>query len=290
MTQLDTRLNAYRADLADLALAGRVDARRFVQGSPHRVTASQAPVREGPSLQAVQLSEALCGEAISVFEMSSDGWAWAQLQRDRYVGFVPAQALSAEAPAPTHKVSALRTLVFSAPDIKAPPLAGLPFGAEISVSGEAEDRNARYALLRSGGALVRQHLAPLDALESDWAAVAERFLGAPYLWGGKTSLGLDCSGLVQVALQACGFSAPRDTDMQERELGISLGSDVGPAQLERGDLVFWRGHVGIMLDERRMIHANALHMAVAIEPLRAAVDRLAQRGAPVSSIRRIEAR
>ena len=291
MKGLDARLNAFRPDLADLALRDRVDAARFVPGLPYRVTAAQAPVRSGPSAHSTLLTEALCGEAVRVFERNDDGWAWAQLRRDRYVGWMPADALSegeaAPAPTPTHKVSALRTLVFSGPDIKTPPLAGLPLGAELAVTGEAEDSNARYALVAPTGAVVRQHLAPLDARETDWTAVAERFLGTPYLWGGKTSLGIDCSGLVQVALQACGIAAPRDTDMQEAALGVPLEEGPAERRLERGDLVFWKGHVGIMLDAERLLHANAFHMAVAFEPLRAAAERLSVRGAAVTSIRRL---
>jgi cell wall-associated NlpC family hydrolase len=290
MTGLDGRLNAFRPDLADMALKHRVEAARFVPGLPYRVTVAQAPVRSGPSADRTLLTEALCGEAVLVFESKADGWAWAQLRRDNYVGWMPADSLSEGEPAPTHKVTALRTLVFSGPDIKTPPLAGLPLGAEIAVTGEAEDRNARYALVAPAGAVVRQHLAPLDAWESDWTAVAERFLGTPYLWGGKTSLGIDCSGLVQVALQACGIATPRDTDMQEAALGVPLEASAAEGRLRRGDLVFWKGHAGIMLDAERLLHANAFHMAVAIEPLRVAVERLSARGAAVTSIRRLASR
>jgi cell wall-associated NlpC family hydrolase len=290
MSRLDTRLNAFRPDLADMALKDRVEAARFVAGLPYRVTAAQAPVRSGPSADSALLTEALRGEAVLVFETNAEGWAWAQLRRDNYVGWLPASALREGEPPPTHKVSALRTLVFSGPDIKTPPLAGLPLGAEIAVTGEAEDRNARYALIAPAGAVVRQHLAPLDATESDWTAVAERFLGTPYLWGGKTSLGIDCSGLVQVALQVCGIAAPRDTDMQEAALGVRLEPSAAERRLRRGDLVFWKGHVGIMLDAERLLHANAFHMAVAIEPLRVTVERLSARGVPVASIRRLAGR
>jgi cell wall-associated NlpC family hydrolase len=290
MTGLDARLNAFRPDLADMALRHRVEASRFVPGLPHRVAAAQAPVRSAPSADSTLLTEALCGEAVLVFERNADGWAWVQLRRDNYVGWMPADCLGESEPAPTHKVSALRTLVFSGPDIKTRPLAGLPLGAEIAVTGEAEDRNARYALVAPAGAVVRQHLAPLDASESDWTAVAERFLGTPYLWGGKTSLGIDCSGLVQVALQACGIAAPRDTDMQEAAIAVPLEAGAAEGRLRRGDLVFWKGHVGIMVDAERLLHANAFHMAVAIEPLRVTVERLLARGAAVTSIRRLASR
>jgi cell wall-associated NlpC family hydrolase len=290
MTGLDARLNAFRPDLADMALKDRVEAARFVAGRPYRVTAAQAPVRSRPSADSTLLTEALRGEAVLVFETNAEGWAWAQLRRDNYVGWMPTEALSESEAAPTHKVSALRTLVFSGPDIKTPPLAGLPLGAAIAVTGEAEDRNARYALIAPAGAVVRQHLAPLDAKEEDWTAVAERFLGTPYLWGGKTSLGIDCSGLVQIALQACGIAAPRDTDMQEATLGVPLEAGAAEGRLRRGDLVFWKGHVGIMLDAERLLHANAFHMAVALEPLRVTVERLSAQGAAVTSIRRLASR
>ena len=171
-------------------------------------------------------------------------------------------------PAPTQKVRALRTFAFAGPDIKQPPLAALPLGAEVAVTGEAEDKNARYALISPAGAVVVQHLAPLDAVVPDWVAVAEMFLGTPYLWGGKTSLGIDCSGLVQVALREAGIAAPRDTDVQEAALGKALALGSGLPALRRGDLVFWKGHVGIMRDAENLLHANAHHMAVAVEPLR----------------------
>ena len=176
-----------------------------------RVAAPLAPVRREPSEAAPLDTEALRGELVTVFETSANGWAWIQLARDRYVGWIPAEALANTGREPTHKVSAIRTFAFSRPDIKSPPLAGLPLGACVTVIGEAEDRNARYFLIEPEGAIVVQHLVPLDHAESDWTGIADRFVGVPYLWGGKSSLGIDCSGLVQVALAACGIAAPRDS-------------------------------------------------------------------------------
>ena len=284
--ELDPRVNAMRADLADAALAGRVEAARFVPGAPRRIVAGHAPLRAAPSDDATMLSEALAGEAVQVFDTVGE-WAWVQLAADRYVGWVPAETLAADAPAPTHRVAALSTFAFARPDIKAPPLAALPLGAQVAVTGEAHDRNADYALIAPAGAVVTQHLASLDAVESDWTSVAERFVGTPYLWGGKTVAGIDCSGLVQVALQACGLDAPRDSDMQEQALGDPV--DWG-APLRRGDLVFWRGHVGLMIDAGTLLHANAHHMMVARESLQTASARFATRGLTPASIRRVAGR
>jgi len=284
---LDPRVNAFRPEIADVALKGRVKAARFVPGQALRVTAPQAPVRKAPSASARLDTEALCGEDVKVFETTSDGWVWAQLVRDDYVGWIPRAALAAPGPAPTHKVAALRTFAFSAPDIKSPPLCALPLGAKVAVIGEAEDKNASYALIAPHGAVVTQHLAALDAKEPDFVAVAERFLGVPYLWGGKTALGLDCSGLLQISLASAGISSPRDTDMQERALRENLPLGGGLPLLRRGDLVFWAGHVGIMRDATTLLHANAYHMAVASEPLATRVERLQKKGNPVTAVKRI---
>jgi cell wall-associated NlpC family hydrolase len=274
-----------RPDLADLTLQGEVAALRYVQGEVLRVTAPQAPLRREPSETARLDTEALYGELVSVFERPGD-WAWVQLAADRYVGWMPLTALENVASEPTHRVKALRTFVFSEPDIKSPPLAALPLGATVTVVSEAQDTNARYALIGSGGAIVRQHLEPLSARQADWVAVAELFLNTPYLWGGKTSLGIDCSALVQVALGACGIKAPRDSDMQEREVGVALPISVGLPPLKRGDFVFWRGHVGIMCDAETLLHANAHHMAVVAEPVAETVSRLGTSN-PVRAVKRI---
>ena len=178
----------------------------------------QAPLRHEPRPDAPLDTEALKGERVTIYDTDGEGWAWGQLAADGYVGWLPANALTLPGPPPTHKVVALRTLVFPGPSIKLPPLEALPFGARIAIARIVE----RMALTPAGAYLPAAHLAPIDENESDFVAVAERFVGVPYLWGGKTALGLDCSGLVQIALSACGISCPRDSDMQEAALGAPL--------------------------------------------------------------------
>lgn len=281
---LDRRLNAFRDDLADIRLRGQVEARRFVEGAPERVLTGTAPLRRAPRPDAALETEALFGEDVLVFETSEEGWSWVQLLRDGYVGWMPSTSLGADASTPTHRVTVPRTLVFPGPDIKLSPLAALPMGALVTARGEAEDRNASYVLAAPSGAVVRQHLGRVSEAAADFVAVAERFVAVPYLWGGKTQAGIDCSGLLQVALGMAGIEAPRDTDLQERTLGVRLA---GVEPLRRGDLVFWKGHVGMMLDGARLLHANAFHMMTASEPLAEAVARAETRGSAITSIRRL---
>ena len=274
MTDLDPRLHAFRPDLADIRLKGTVESARFVEGSPRRIVAAAAPIKRVPRSDAGLESEALRGESFMVFEDGAEGWSWGQLETDSYVGYVPTDALSTSAPEPTHRVAALRTFLYPGPDLKLPASACLSLGSRLALSGTVETRGTAYRLLTGGeGAVAEAHVVPLDAPpEGDFVAVAERFLGAPYLWGGRTSIGLDCSGLVQLSLMAAGHNAPRDTDLQETMLGHPV--DGGAPALHRGDLVFWRGHVGVMIDGEYMIHASGRQMAVVIEPLADAVARI----------------
>jgi len=281
---LDPRRNAMRPDLADRRLEGQVSADRFVDGVPRRIIAPLAPLRRHPAGNAPLDTEALFGEAVTVFDEDDEGWAWGQLQRDGYVGYLPSAALGMPGAGATHRVSVPRTLVFPGYDIKLPPLHDLPMGAQIAVVGAGQDHNAAYARIEPAGAVVVQHVVPLADLAADPVAVAEQFIGVPYLWGGKSASGLDCSGLVQIACLMAGVAAPRDTDMQERELGTRLA---GIEALRRGDLVFWKGHVGIMSDGTSLLHANAHHMSTTVEPLQDAIERLEERGASVTSVRRL---
>jgi len=283
MRAFDPRVTPARADLAAKELEGKVAAARYVAGDAYEVIEPQAPLRGEPSHDAPLLTEALKGERVTIYEKNDEGWAWGQLAADRYVGWLSANALAPPGAPPTHKVAALRTLVFPGPSIKLAPLEALPLGARVAVARREE----RMAVTQSGGYLPAVHLAPIDVYETDFVAVAERFLGVPYLWGGKTVLGLDCSGLVQIALAACGISCPRDSDMQEEALGSPVAAAADLSDLQHGDLVFWTGHVAIVRDRANFLHANAFHMAVAIEPIGDAIARIRGAGGEITSVRRI---
>ena len=280
---LDPRLTPARPDLAAKKLEGVVAAQRFVDGETYEIAAAQAPVREAPSADAELQTEALKGEQVTVYE-TRDGWAWGQLAADNYVGYLPASALAAPGPAATHRVAALRTFVFPGPSIKLPPTETLSFGCRLAVT----HIDTEFATTAAGGYVPAMHLTPAAALETDFVAVAERFLGTPYLWGGKSSLGIDCSGLLQLALTACGVTCPRDTDMQEKALGHALALPADPAELRRGDLIFWKGHLAIVRDPATVVHANASrNMAVAFEPTADAIVRIRVASGDVTSVRRL---
>ena len=284
MPSLDPRVTPARADLAAKFLEGRILAPRYVEGRVMEVVAPQAPLRGERRPDAPLVTEALKGERVAVYDVDVEGWAWGQLETDRYVGYLPAGALSPPGAAATHKVASLRTFAFAGPSIKLPPLDALPFGARLAIARVAET----MAVTASGAYVPAIHLKPVGDNEADFVAVAERFVGVPYLWGGKTALGLDCSGLVQVALAACGVSCPRDTDMQEQALGSPVAGAADYSTLQRGDLVFWKGHVAIVRDRDTLIHANAYHMAVMIEPIAEAIGRIRACGSAVTSVRRLK--
>ncbi len=278
-TTIDRRTHPVRPDLADARLRGIVEAARFVQGEARQVASPAAWLRREPRQDAPVDTQALLGERVTVFD-EKDGFAWAQLDADGYVGYLASADLGPAGASPTHRVAVLRTFLYPSASIKVTPKAHLSLGAVLSVSAV----EGTFAVT-SDGYVWAGHLVPAGTAVPDFVAVAETFLHAPYLWGGKSSLGLDCSGLVQLSLAAAGIAAPRDSDMQERMLGTPLAAG---SALHRGDLVFWKGHVGIMTDAATLLHANGHHMLVVAEPLAEASARIeAKGGGPVTAMKRL---
>lgn len=270
----DRRVTPARPDLAAAHLKGVVDAPRYTEGEKYSIAVGRTGLRARPSGDAAQDSELLFGEIFTVYDRSN-GWAWGQAANDLYVGYIQEAALAAPF-AVQAKVSALLAPVFAAADLKTPVRDLLPMNAVVPVL----ERQGDYVRIGDGQYLHQRHL---GQAEKDFVAVAEHFLGVPYVWGGKTAAGLDCSGLIQTALQATGKAAPRDTDMMEK----ALGEPIALADVRRGDLVFWKGHMGVMLDEDWLLHANAFHMAVAIESLAEAMARIEKIAGPVTSVKRL---
>lgn len=286
MTKHDRRLTPARADLAGATLEGVIAAPRYVVGTPGRIIEGVAPVRVQPRPDAGLDTEALFGEAVAVFDQDDEGWAWVQLARDGYVGYVPTNAILLSPPvAATHRVSVLRTFIFPGPTIKDPPITWVSFGSELRIVREIEANGRVYGVLDTGATVVMRHVARIDSVETDVVALAERFLGTPYLWGGRSSLGIDCSGLVQTVYRAVGVAAPRDSDMQADGLGITVSLD--PTTWLRGDVLCWPGHVALVRDGTTIIHANAYDMAVAIEDTAGALARIAASGSTLKAVKRV---
>jgi cell wall-associated NlpC family hydrolase len=279
MTNLDPRLHAYKPSRADISLKGKVTAEYFVVGQKMQVKVPVLNIHKEPSRESLQVTQALIGETVSIFE-TEHGWAWLQLKEDGYVGYAEMSKLGSNVFDTTHRVAVLATQLYPKPDLKSQPVKHLSLQAALAVNGSEGD----YSILATGGYVFTNHIREANTASPDYVSVAGMFLGVPYLWGGKSVAGLDCSGLVQLALHSTGKESPRDTDMQEHALGTSVLVD---ADLQRGDLVFWDGHVGIMVNATDILHANGHHMMVMLEPFAEARTRIAATGKPVTSVKRL---
>jgi cell wall-associated NlpC family hydrolase len=267
---LDRRLNAFRPDLAEASLKGKVEAERFVEGIGARVAVAVVALRPKPDLASGIDTELLMGEEVTIFERR-DGWCWIKALSDGYVGYLPETAIKEGAAAPTHIVVPQRTFLYPEPELRKPHAAILSMGSLVHVTGPAEARGNHYVVLEDGTAIFAKHVQPIGYNKGgDFVDVALRFIETPYLWGGRSGLGIDCSGLVQLALSMTGRVAPRDTDMQ----AAGLGQPIEREELKRGDFVFWKGHVAIMEDPETIVHANGHTMTVARENFAAAIERI----------------
>ena len=283
LPSIDPKHDPVRPELAASRYQGRVQAERFVDAETYQVTAGVCSVRAAPTGHAEQTSQALFGEVVDIYE-KVDGFGWGQMMSDSYVGWFDMAALSMPVQAPTHRITALRTYGFSEPSVKATPCFLLSMNAEVSADGSESG-----AFLNCGraGWIAKQHLATIGThYENDPVAVAERFINCPYQWGGKESLGLDCSGLVQMSYWACGIRLPRDSSHQ-KYVGEEVPLDALFSDLTRGDILCWPGHVALVQGPSRLIHANAHHMQTLVEPLAEAAPRIEAQDGPILTARRL---
>lgn len=285
MSGIDRNLVPWRPDLAADSLRGVHAAERYAAGTLHQAIRGIVPMRSAPDASRGQATEMLHGETVTVYEIK-DGWAWGQLEADGYVGYVEAVALTDRIVTPTHRIRALRAFLYPVPDVKQPPIRALSLGSPVEVVETAQGYGRIRVAGEPGGWLPEVALGPFDAIEPDVVATAERFRGVPYLWGGRSSLGVDCSGLAQLAFAAAGIAIERDTYRQVQTAGALVGTDA-EVGFERGDLVYFPGHIGLMVDGETLIHANARAMCVSLDPVRAVAARSeAAEGRGIVAVRR----
>ena len=279
----DRRLTPARGDLAAAHLEGQVDSARFVEPTEMQVNAAIIPLRPAADTSVGLDTVLLYGERFDVFD-AAEGWAWGQAQRDGYVGYVPLAALSPQVREATHTVAVPTTHLYPSASMKTEPVAALWMTSLVAPSAFHPTNSEGVAFAEVDGLFVpAKHLARVDDLEDDFVTVAEQFVNAPYVWGGKTAAGIDCSGLIQVALARTGVSVPRDTDMQQ-----TAGSAVERDDFQRGDVLFWKGHVGVMVDAETLLHATAFSMNTILEPVAETRERIETGlGLPLLAVRRL---
>lgn len=272
--ELDKRLYVYRADLADERLEGKVQAARYVKGKLGTIRVPSITLRSAPDRELGVETEALFGEEIDIFE-EANGWAWIQLLKDSYVGYVPVEAIAHGFKKISHIVDHPRTFLYPEADMKKRPLACLSIGSRLDIVDETEGNGIRFLLTREGEAIVERHCRHFKAFSGpDFVNHAGRLLETPYRWGGASAFGIDCSGLVQLAMFMSGKYVKRDSDMQAASIGEVLDPGEDFSGLQRGDLIFWKGHVAIAEDNETILHANGFSMSVSREPLKQAVQRI----------------
>ena len=277
---LDSRLNIFRDDLADIRLRAKVKADQYVEGISAQICASLADVKSAPDISSITIHQMLLGEELLIFERSGE-YAWVQAKIDGYTGYVRiADIVEVSEPLPaSHVVDVPRTFQYPEAELRSPPLRALSLGCRVDITGYGEKRGTRYALLSDGSAIIESHLRPLPDLPDDYVSYCEKMIHTPYLWGGSSGFGIDCSSLVQLPLRMCGINVLRDSDMQAASTGSQIDPGKDCRDLKRGDLVFWKGHVAICCGfengEIEIIHASGHTMSVAREPLREAIERIA---------------
>ncbi len=273
MNSKDPRLHAFRDDLADQRLETEITAQRFVQGEKRRVNTAIAGLFKENNKKSERQTECLFGEELLIFEQG-ETMSWGQSLKDGYVGYIDTKVLCTSTIKQTHVVSVPRTFKYLQADLHGPIEFPLSMGSKVSVADEIEIRDTQYSILENGTAIITNHLSPIGRVYEDYVTVAETFIRTPYLWGGVSGFGIDCSGLIQLSMMMTGQIVLRDTDMQQKTIGKLL---TDTDKLQRGDLIFWKGHVAIMVDHENIIHASGFSMDVMIEPLEQAITRIAKK-------------
>ena len=282
---LDRRLNAFRPDLANVALRARVEARQYVEPTKAQIIAPTVDLMAKPAADAGMDAQALFGDRVDVFERKN-GWAWVQSLEDGYVGYIEENNITNLGALPTHMICAPRTFVYAQQDLKSARVKCLSMGSQLAIIDQISNRGTDYLILENGNAIIAHHATQIGQFSTDYVTIAETLLHTPYLWGGNTGFGIDCSGLVWLAKRLCGQFILRDSDMQANTFGQAIDISAGFGKLQRGDLVFWKGHVGIVSQPDMLLHANGHSMNVALENLHEAIERIGYLYAQPTQVRR----